>query len=61
MNPRATVSRIYKEDHFTLRYPKFESSGPNGFEKEDFFAFFLRRPKGGARMDARSMVGGIYT
>ena len=36
MDPRGTVGRIYKEDHYTLLHTKYESSGPCGFE-EDFF------------------------
>ena len=38
MDTRGTVSRIYKEDHYTLLHPKYESSGPCGFG-EDFFMF----------------------
>ena len=36
MDPRGTVGRIYKEDHYTLLHKKYESSGPCGFG-EDFF------------------------
>ena len=39
-DPRGTVGRIYKEDHYTLLHTKYESSGPYGFEEEDFFTFF---------------------
>ena len=39
MDPRGTVGRIYKEDHYTLLLTKYESSGPFGFG-EDFFTFF---------------------
>ena len=39
IDPRCTVSRIYKEDHYTLLHTKYESSGPCGFG-EDFFMFF---------------------
>ena len=39
MNPRGTVGRIYKEDHYTLLHPKYERSGPCGFREEDFFVF----------------------
>ena len=35
MDPRGTVGRIYKEDHYTLLHTKYESSRPCGFE-EDF-------------------------
>ena len=59
MDPRGTVGRIYKEDHYTLLHTKNESSRPCGFG-EDFFSFFPWRPRGGARMDPRGMAGRIY-
>ena len=40
MNPRGTVGRIYKEDHYTLLLTKYENSGPFGFGEEDFFYVF---------------------
>ena len=40
MDPRGTVGRIYKEDHYTLLHTKYESSGSCGFGEEDFFMFF---------------------
>ena len=40
MDPRGTVGRIYKEDHYTLLLTKYESSGPCGFREEDFFYVF---------------------
>ena len=40
MDPRGTVGRIYKEDHYTLLYTKHESSGPCGFWEEVFLCFF---------------------
>ena len=40
MDPRGTVGRIYKEDHYTLLQTQYESSGPLGFGEEDFFMFF---------------------
>ena len=40
MDPRGTVGRIYKEDHYTLLHTKYESSGPCGFGEEDFFLCF---------------------
>ena len=43
MDPRGTVGRIYKKDHFTLLLTKYESSWPCGFGEEDFF-FFLCFP-----------------
>ena len=39
MDPRGTVGRIYKEDHYTLLHTKYESSGLCGFG-EDFFLCF---------------------
>ena len=36
MDPRGTVGRIYKEEHYTLLQTKYESSGPCGFGEEDF-------------------------
>ena len=39
INPRGTVGRIYKEDHYILLHTKYESSGPCGFG-EDFFMFY---------------------
>ena len=41
MEPRGTVSRIYKEDHYTLLHTKYESSGPCSFGEEDFFFLFF--------------------
>ena len=40
MDPRGTVGRIYKEDHYTLLHTKYESSGPCGFGEEHYFLFF---------------------
>ena len=37
MDPRGTVGRIYKEEHYILLQTKYESSGPCGFGEEDFF------------------------
>ena len=39
MDPRGTVGRIYKEEHYILLQTKYESSGPCGFGEEDFFCF----------------------
>ena len=57
MDPRGTVGRIYKEDHYTLLMTKYESSGPCGLG-EDFFYVFpivslweLMTPRGGAIFD----------
>ena len=40
MNPRGTVGRIYKEDHYTLLHTIYESFEPCDFRVEDFFMFF---------------------
>ena len=40
MDPRGTLGRIYKEDHYTLPHTTYESSGPYSFEEEDFLKFF---------------------
>ena len=39
MDPRGTVGRIYKKDHYTLLHTKYESFGSCGFG-EDFLKFF---------------------
>ena len=47
MDPRGTVGRIYKEEHYTLLQTKYESSGPCGFGEEDFFFYvFPMMPPG---------------
>ena len=68
MDPRGTVGRIYKEDHYTLLLTKYESSRPCGFGEEDFFLCFshcksvgANDPWGGAIFDPRGMIGRIYT
>ena len=66
MDPRGTVGRIYKEDHYTLLLTKYESSGPCGFVEEDFLCFShcksmgANDPRGGAIFDPRGMIGRIY-
>ena len=67
MDPRGTVGRIYKEDHYTLLHTKYESSGPCGFGEEDFFYVFshcmsmgANDPRGGAIFNPRGMIGRIY-
>ena len=61
MDPRGTVGRIYKEDHYKLLQTKYESSGPCGCGEEDFFFMFYPCPHwGGAPMDPRGTVGRIY-
>ena len=37
MDPRGTVGRNYKEDHYTLLHTENGSSGPCGFKEEYFF------------------------
>ena len=66
MDPRGTVGRIYKEDHYTLLLTKYESSGPCGFGEEDFLCFShcksmgANDPRGGAIFVPRGMIGRIY-
>ena len=66
MDPRGTVGRIYKEDHYTLLHTKYESSGPCGFGEEDFLCFShcksmgANDPWGEAIFDPRGMIGRIY-
>ena len=63
MDPRGTVGRIYKEEHYILLQTKYESSGPCGFGEEDFFYVLTMTsppPPRRARMDPRDTVGRIY-
>ena len=67
MDPRGTVGRIYKEDHYTLLQTKYESSGPCGFGEEEYFYVFpivslweLMTPEAGPFFDPRGMMGSIY-
>ena len=60
MDPRGTVGRIYKKDHYTLLHTKYESSGPCGCVEEDFFYVLHMTPRGGARIDPRGTAGRIY-
>ena len=46
MDPRGTVGRIYKEEHYTLLQTKYESSGHCGFGEEDFFLCFSHKAPG---------------
>ena len=65
MDPRGTVGRIYKQDHYTLLHTKYESSGPCGF-REDFLCFShcksmgANDPGSGAIFDPRGMICRIY-
>ena len=56
MDPRGTVGRIYKEDHYTLLKTKNESFGPCGFGEEDFFP---RRPRGPVWTQGARLAGFI--
>ena len=47
MDPRGTVGRIYKEDHYTLLKTKYESFGTCGFGEEDFLCFSHDAPGAG--------------
>ena len=47
MDPRGTVGRVYKEDHYTLLHTKYESSGSCCFGEGDFFMFFHDVPGAG--------------
>ena len=49
MDPRGTVGRIYKEDHYTLLHTKYESSWPCGFREEDFYMFSHCKSMGAIR------------
>ena len=46
MDPRGTVGRVYKEEHYTLLQTKYESSGPCGFGEEDLFYVFSHEGPG---------------
>ena len=62
MDPRGTVGRIYKEEHYILLKTKYESSEPCGFREEDFFYVLPMTPppQGGVCMNPRGTVGKIY-
>ena len=47
MDPRGTVGRIYKKDHYTLLHTKYESSVHCGFGEEDFLCFSHDAPEAG--------------
>ena len=48
MDPRGTVGRTYKEDHYTLLKTKYESFGPCGFGEEDFYVLPMTPPGWGS-------------
>ena len=62
MDPRGTVGRIYKEEHYILLQTKYESSGPCGFGEGRFFYVLPMTPppKGGACVNLRGTVSRIY-
>ena len=66
MNPRGTVGRIYKEDHYTLLLTKMKALGLVVSEKKIFFMFShcksmgANDPRGGAIFYPRGMIGRIY-
>ena len=61
MDPRGTVGRIYKEDHYTLLLTIYETSGSCGFGEEDFFNVFPMTPPGRGQYGPRGarLVGFI--
>ena len=59
MDPRGTVGRIYKEDHYTLLHTKYESSGPCGFRGEDFFMFYPCPPRAGPEWTPGAWLAGF--
>ena len=58
MDPRGTVGRIYKEDHYTLLHTKYESSGPCGFG-EDFLGFSHDAPGAGLVWTPGALLAGF--
>ena len=64
MDPRGTVDRIYKEDHYTLLHTKYESSVPFGFGAEDLLCFSRCKsmgandPRGGAILTQGAWLAG---
>ena len=65
-DPRGTVGRIYKEDHYILLLTKYESSGPCGFGEEDFFYVFpiislweLMTPGAGSFLTPGALMAGF--
>ena len=65
MDPRCTVGRIYKEDHYTLLHTTYKSSGPCVFGDEDFLMFSncksmgANDPRGCAIFDPGSCLAGF--
>ena len=65
MDPRGTVGRIYKEEHYTL-LQNMKALGLVVSEKKIFLCFShcksmgANDPRGGAIFDPRGMIGRIY-
>ena len=69
MDPRGTVGRMYKEDHYTLLHTKSQNMKALGLvvsEKKIFVCFShcksmgANDPPGGAILDPKGMIGRIY-
>ena len=60
MDPRGTVGRIYKEEHYTLLHTKYESSGPCGFGEYFFLCFTHDPPPPGRGLYEPQGHGRIY-
>ena len=56
MDPRGTVGRIYKEDHYTLLHTTYESSGPCGLGEEDFLCFSHCKSMGAVVVETRVLI-----
>ena len=59
MDPKGSVGRIYKEDHYTLLHTKYESSGPCGFVEEDFLCFSHDAPGAGPVLTPGAWLAGF--
>ena len=59
MDPRGTVGRIYKEEHYTFLQTKYESSGPCGFGEEDFLCFSHDAPGAGPVWTPEARLAGF--
>ena len=59
MDPRGTVGRIYKEEHYTLLQTKYESSGHCGLEKKIFLSFFHDAPGVGPFLTPGAQLAGF--
>ena len=59
-DPRGTVGRIYKEEHYILLQTKYESSGPCGFVEKDFLCFTHDSPGAGSVWDLMTPGAGSF-